>query len=214
MPRGKSTVEYVLISDPTKLVKEQEGYLLLVEGRSYADKNHHKALELALLKYEEGEFPDDKFPDGITLEHILPAAPEPLALEEQELLPIQIGAREVVELVRLQVDVQDAIEEVIPYRGTLEKLKDYGSEAQALLTPEEKEKVRDRNFPKVLNQMASAIVSQEDYRQNCTGYYKMIIDIIENYKKETVSYNNYEAPETIIIEESKEVGSKNFQNGN
>jgi len=44
--------------------------------------------------------------------------------------------------------------------------------------------------------MASAIVSQEDYRQNCTGYYKMIIDIIE-YKKETVSYNNYKAQENL-----------------
>jgi len=70
---------------------------------------------------------------------------------------------------------------------------------QALLTPEKKNKLGQK-FSKVLNQMASAIVSQEDYRQNCTGYYKMIIDIIEN---ETVSYNNYKAPEKIFIEEVK-----------
>jgi len=50
--------------------------------------------------------------------------------------------------------------------------------------------------------MASAIVSQEDYRQNCTGY-KMIIDIIENYKKETVSYNNYKAPEKSSLKKVK-----------
>jgi len=49
----------------------------------------------------------------------------------------------------------------------LEKLKDYGSEAQALLTLR-KRTSSGQKFSKVLNQMASAIVSQEDYRQNCT----------------------------------------------
>ena len=68
MPRGKSTVEYVVISDLTKPVDEQEGYVLVVEGRGgYTDKNRQKALELALRKYEEEEFPVDEFPDGIAL---------------------------------------------------------------------------------------------------------------------------------------------------
>ncbi len=40
MPRGKSTVEYVVVSDLTKPVNEQEGYVLIVEGRrGYTDKN-------------------------------------------------------------------------------------------------------------------------------------------------------------------------------
>ncbi len=94
MPRGKLTGEYVAVSDLTKGVNQQEGYLLIVEGRGgYTDKNRQKALSLALCKYEKEEFPVDEFPDGITLEHILPAAPYPPILNEQELLPIQIGAR-------------------------------------------------------------------------------------------------------------------------
>lgn len=184
MPRGKSTVEYVVISDLTKPVDEQEGYVLVVEGRGgYTDKNRQKALELALCKYEEEEFPVDEFPDGITLEHVLPAAPEPPILDEQELLPIQIGAREAADLARLQADVQDAIEEIMPYKETLEKLKNYGNEFQPMLSNEEKEQVRDKNFPKALNQMASAIISQDDYQKSCTGNYKLIIKIIEDYSR-------------------------------
>lgn len=61
MPRGKSTVEYVVVSDLTKPVNEQEGYVLIEEGRGgYTDKNRQKALSLALCKYEEEEFPLEK----------------------------------------------------------------------------------------------------------------------------------------------------------
>jgi len=92
---------YVLISDPTKLAKRARR-IFTHEEEVTQKENHHKALELALLKYEEGF-------RWHNLGTHSPAAPEPLHWKSKS-LPIQIGAREVVELVRFQVDVQDAIE--------------------------------------------------------------------------------------------------------
>ena len=213
MPRGKSTVEYVAINDLTKPINEQSGYVLVVEGRGgYTDKNRQKALELALHKYSSGELPIDKFPDGLTLEHILPDADSGSDVGEIELLPIQVGAREAADLARLQADVQDAIEEVMPYQGVLEKLKDLQSSSLPMLTNEEKEQVLDKNFSKALHQMASAIANQSDYQQQCSGSYKLIIDIISEYKRETSSIKHNGNLEK-VTEGRQEVKSNHVQNG-
>jgi len=46
MPRGKSTVEYVLISDPTKLARARDIY----QKKKLHRKNHHKALEFSVVE--------------------------------------------------------------------------------------------------------------------------------------------------------------------
>ncbi len=211
MPRRKSTVEYVAISDLSIPSKEQEGYLLIVEGRGgYTEKNQEKALELALTKFQSGEIPSDSFPDGITLEHIKPAAPLPSNEVDSELLPIQIGAREVAELARLYVEVQDTIKSALPYRETLKKLTDCGNDPQSWLTDEEKEQIRNNKFSKALTQAANAIAAQDNYRQTCSDNYKLILGVLEEYSKKRRS-SALQSGSATGIESSEELSDDNIK---
>ncbi len=211
MARRKSTVEYVAISDLSIPPTEQEGYLLVVEGRGgYTEKNQSKALELALTKFQSGDIPSDSFPDGITLEHIKPAAPLTLNLVESELLPIQIGAREVAELARLHVEVQDTIKLALPYRETLKKLTDCVSESQSWLTDEEKEQIRNKNFANALTQAANAIAAQDNYRQTCSDNYKLILGVLENYSKKKTRSSDHQNGSVTAIESNEELSESDI----
>lgn len=182
MVKTKGVSYFVAVSDLAKPVAEQEGFLVQVDNRSGdTEKNRAKALDIVNQMWEEGNIESDKFPDGVTKEHIFfvpPDSPQlrsPKALnQEPEVLPVVQGAQEIIELTKLQVEVQEAAEETAPYAPIIEAILDRSRP----LTPEEKDLAKEKKYGKVINRMGFAIASQEDYQANCTGNGRLILNAI------------------------------------
>ncbi|MEC4806452.1 MAG: hypothetical protein SAJ12_19405 [Jaaginema sp. PMC 1079.18] len=182
MVKSKAATHFVAVSDLSKPVAAQEGILLEVEGRGGdTPKNRQKALDQINDMWEKGEIAADKFPDGISLEHIFFVPPHSLQLQspedlnqDQTLLPVIQGAREIIELTKLQIEVQEAAAETAPYTPIIEAVL----ERTRPLTPEEKDLAKEKKYGKTIERLGMAIASQEEYQENCTGNGKLILNAI------------------------------------
>ena len=95
-------------------------------------------------------------------------------MKKPELLPVVQGAQEIIELTKLQVEVQEAAEETAPYAPIIEAILDRSRP----LSPEEKDLAKEKKYGKVINRMGFAIASQEEYQANCTGNGRLILNAI------------------------------------
>jgi hypothetical protein len=182
MARTKTVAHFVAVSDLSKPIDEQEGVLVEVEGRGGdTEKNRAKALEAIEQMWEKGEIEEDRFPDGISQENIFYVPPpseslpeEQLPQEKMELLPVVQGAREIIELTKLQLEAQEAAEEAAPYAPIIEAVLD----RTRPLTTEEKELAKEKKYGKVIERLGAAIAFQEEFRETCTGNGKLILNAI------------------------------------
>ncbi|MDB9311574.1 hypothetical protein PN462_00570 [Spirulina sp. CS-785/01] len=178
MARKKSVAHFVAVSDLSKSPNEQQGILLTVEGRGGdTEKNRDRALELINQKWENGEIEAEQFPDGITQDNIFfvpPPEEQGKNQDEEDLPPIVQGAREIIQLTKLQVEVQDAAEEVSPYTSIIEAVL----ERNRPLTAEEKEMAKDKKYGKTIERMGMAVATQEDYLNQSSGHGQLILNAI------------------------------------
>jgi hypothetical protein len=182
MARTASVTHFVAVSDLSNPLTSQEGILLEVAGKGGdTPKNRARALEIAHQMWERGEIAADKFPDGLTQDNIfyIPSDsphlqfPHP-AKDSQKLPPIIQGAQEIVELTKLQLEVQQIAQEAQPYLPIIQAVL----ERTRPLTAEERELVQDKRFAKTLERLAATIAEQEHYRENCAKYGKLILNAI------------------------------------
>lgn len=182
MTRTSSTINYVAVSDFAKPLAEQEGILIEVEGRGGDNlRNRAKALEIAHQMWEKGDIEPDKFPDGLTQENILYVPPDSPNLQSPQTLkkspklpPIVQGAQEIIQLTKLQLEVQEVAEEAEAYLPIIHAVL----ERTRPLTSEEKELVRDKKYAKTLEKLATMIAEQENYRETGTKYASLILNAI------------------------------------
>ncbi|MCW6036864.1 hypothetical protein K4A83_11405 [Spirulina subsalsa FACHB-351] len=181
MAKSKAVAHFVAVSDTSKPLAEQEGILVTIDGRGGdTEKNRAKALEVVTQMWEAGEIEDEKFPNGISEENIVyvpPQSPQLQTLEDlkqEELPPIVQGAQEIIELTRLQVEVQEAAEDVAPYTPIIEAVL----ERTRPLTAEEKEMAKERKYGKAIERVGYAIAQQEECRERSTGNGKLILNAI------------------------------------
>ncbi|NEO25843.1 MAG: hypothetical protein F6K03_02820 [Kamptonema sp. SIO4C4] len=187
MVRKKSVAHFVAVSDLSKSPNEQQGILLTVEGRGGdTAKNRDRALELVNQMWEEGEIAAEQFPDGITHDNIFfvpPPEEQGKNQDDEDLPPIVQGAREIIQLTKLQVEVQDAAEEVAPYAPIIEAVL----ERTRPLTPDEKELAKDKKYGKTIERMGVAVATQEDYINQCSGHGQLILNAIAWQLQENTS---------------------------
>jgi hypothetical protein len=183
MARQKAVTHFVAVSDLSQPAAKQEGILIEVEGKGGdTPQNRSKALEIIQQMWERGEIETNKFPDGMTSEHLFYVPPESPRLQEQQvndkktdnLAPILQGAQEIVQLTRLQIEVQEAAEEASPYIPIIQAVL----ERARPLSAEEKELAKDKKYGKTLERLGSAVAEQEDYREHCTGNGNLILNAI------------------------------------
>jgi hypothetical protein len=182
MARTSSVTHFVAISEFSQPLRFQEGILIEVAGRGGdTPKNRAKALEIAHQMWQKGEIEADKFPDGLGEENIVYVPPEspPGQLTQtvpvsEKMPPIVQGAREIVELTKLQLEVQQVAEEASVYLPIIQAVL----ERTRPLTPEEKGSVQDKRFAKTLEKLAATIAKQEQYREKGVKYGQLILNAI------------------------------------
>jgi hypothetical protein len=188
MARRKSVTHFVAVSDLSQPASKQEGVLIEVEGKGGdTPQNREKALEILQQMWEKGEIESDKFPDGMTQEHLFYVPPESPRLQEtqtneqtESLTPIVQGAQEIIQLTKLQIEVQEAAEEASPYVPIIQAVL----ERSRPLSAEEKELAKDKKYGKTLERLGMAVAEQEDYREHCTGNASLILNAIAWQLKE------------------------------
>lgn len=178
MVKTKSVEHFVAVSDTAKPPLEQEGILVTVEGRGGdTPKNRAQALEQVNQMWENGDISEDKFPDGISQENIF-YVPEQNGKGDrettEEIAPIVQGAQEIVQLTKLQIEVQDAAEDAAPYTPIIEAV----IERTRPLTAEEKDLAKEKKYGKTIERLGAAIAHQEDFQAHCTGHGKLILNAI------------------------------------
>ncbi|WP_013320290.1 hypothetical protein [Gloeothece verrucosa] len=182
MARTSSVTHFVAVSDLSKSLSEQEGILIEVEGKGGNNpQNRAKALEIVHRMWEQGEIEADQFPDGLTLENLVFVPPDSPQLQAPKapkkaakIPPIIQGAQEIIELTRLQLEIQEIAEEAEPYLPIIKAVL----EKNRPLTAKEKELVKDKKYPKTLERLGTAIATQENYRANSSGYANLILNAI------------------------------------
>ena len=178
MAKTKNVEHFVAVSDTSKSPAEQEGVLVAVEGRGGdTPKNRAQALEQVNQMWENGEIAEDKFPDGISQDNIFYVpTPEGATMTDpgSGLAPIVQGAQEIVQLTKLQIEVQEAAEEAAPYTPIVEAVL----ERSRPLTPEEKNLAKEKKYGKTIERLGLAVATQEDFQAQCTGYGKLILNAI------------------------------------
>ncbi|MBP0016140.1 MAG: hypothetical protein J7647_01130 [Cyanobacteria bacterium SBLK] len=197
MARTKAVAHYVAVSDLSQPPEEQQGFRIEVEGRGGdTKKNRERALEIVNQKWENGEIGEDKFPDGITRDNIfyVPSLATKGNMEEGELLPIVQGAQEIVQLTKLQIEVQEAAEEAAPYTPIIETILDRSRP----LSTEEKELAKEKKYGKIIERVGMAIANQEEFQETCTGNGKLILNAIAWNLNENIS--GTETPEEVESE--------------
>ncbi|MBE9048136.1 hypothetical protein IQ255_27700, partial [Pleurocapsales cyanobacterium LEGE 10410] len=184
MAKTPAVSHFVAVSDLSKPAAEQEGILVEVSGTAGdTKKNRAKALEIVQEMWEKEEIDVNRFPDGLTQEHIFyvpsdsPQVKSTTAVSDsdrQELLPIVKGAQEVIELTKLQLEVQEASEQAEQYVPIIKVVL----ERSRPLTPEEKELAKDKKYGKTIEKLGSVVAAQEEYQENCSGNGSLILNAI------------------------------------
>ncbi len=198
MTVNSSVSYFVAVSDLSKSPEEQEGILIEVKAKGGdTEKNRSKALSIIHQMWEKGEIESDKFPDGISQENIFYVSPDSPNLksssalkESQTLSPVVQGAQEIIQLTKLQIEVQETAEEASPYIGIVKTV----IERTRPLTAQEKDLAKDKKYGKTIEKLGLAIANQEEYQEKCTGNGHLILNAIAwqlnqgvNPKSDTVS---------------------------
>lgn len=182
MAKTPAVSHFVAVSDLSKPVQEQEGILVEVSGTTGdTKKNRVKALEIVQEMWEKEEIDVNRFPDGLTQDHIfyVPSASpsvkstQPVS-DSQELLPIVQGAKEIIELTKLQLEVQEASEQAEQYIPIIKVVL----ERSRPLTAEEKELAKDKKYGKTIEKLGSIVAAQEEYQETCTGNGSLVLNAI------------------------------------
>jgi hypothetical protein len=182
MTRTSSVTHFVAISDRSQPLKAQEGILIEVPGkRGDTPQNRAKALEIAHQMWQRGEIEADKFPDGLGAENLVYVPPDSLpeqlpqaSPKLEQMPPIVQGAQEIVELTKLQLEVQQLAQEAEVYLPIIQAVL----ERTRPLTIKEKELVQDKRFAKTLERLAATIAKQEQYREKGVKYGQLILNAI------------------------------------
>jgi len=190
MTKTSAVSHFVAVSDLSKPAAEQEGILVEVTGSTGdTKKNRAKALDIVQEMWEKEEIATDRFPDGITQENIIyvpPTSPQVQSLvqslnavsdsnsDSQELLPIVAGAQEIIQLTKLQIEVQEASEEAAQYVPIIKVVL----ERSRPLTPEEKDLAKDKKYGKTIEKLGSMVAAQEEYQENCSGHGDLVLNAI------------------------------------
>ena len=181
MAKTPAVSHFVAVSDLSKPPAEQEGILVEVVGTGDTKKNRAKALEIVQEMWEKEEIDVNRFPDGLTPDHIFyvpsdsPQVKSNQAVSDsQELLPIVRGAQEIIQLTKLQLEVQEASEQAEQYVPIIKVVL----ERSRPLTAEEKELAKDKKYGKTLEKLGSVVAAQEEFQENCTGNGNLVLNAI------------------------------------
>jgi hypothetical protein len=182
MAKTQAVSHFVAVSDLSKPAIEQEGILIEVPGTAGdTQKNRAKALDIVQEMWEKEEIDVNRFPDGLTSDHIfyVPSdSPQVKATntvsDSQELSPIVQGAQEIIQLTKLQLEVQEASEQAAQYVPIIKVIL----ERSRPLTPEEKDLAKDKKYGKTLEKLGEVVAVQEEYQQTCSGHSSLILNAI------------------------------------
>ncbi len=182
MTVNSSVSYFVAVSELSKSPEEQEGILIEVKGQGGdTEKNRSKALSIIQQMWEKGEIEAGKFPDGISQENIFYVSSDRSDLkfssalkESQTVSPVVQGAQEIIQLTKLQIEVQETAAEASPYVEIVKTVL----ERTRPLTPEEKDVAKDKKYGKTIEKLGLAIANQEEYQEKCTGNGHLILNAI------------------------------------
>ena len=181
MAKTSAVSHFVAVSDLSKPAAEQEGILIEVPGTGDTKKNRAKALNMVQEMWEKEEIDVNRFPDGLTLDHIFyvpsdspQAKSTPDVSDSQELLPIVQGAKEIIQLTKLQLEVQEASEQAEQYVPIIKVVL----ERSRPLTAEEKELAKDKKYGKTIEKLGSVVAAQEEFQETCSGNGSLVLNAI------------------------------------
>ena len=181
MAKTPAVSHFVAVSDLSKPADEQEGILIEVPGSGDTKKNRAKALDLVQEMWEKEEIDVNRFPDGLTPDHIFHVPSDSPQVkssnkvsESQELLPIVQGAKEIIQLTKLQLEVQEASEQAEQYVPIIKVVL----ERSRPLTDEEKELAKDKKYGKTIEKLGSVVAQQEEFQETCTGNGSLVLNAI------------------------------------
>ena len=181
MAKTPAVSHFVAVSDLSKPAAEQEGILIEVPGSGDTKKNRAKALDLVQEMWEKEEIDVNRFPDGLTPDHIFHVPSDSPQVksnnkvsESQELLPIVQGAKEIIQLTKLQLEVQEASEQAEQYIPIIKVVL----ERSRPLTNEEKELAKDKKYGKTIEKLGSIVAQQEEFQEGCTGNGSLVLNAI------------------------------------
>ncbi|HEY9767899.1 MAG TPA: hypothetical protein V6C71_05230 [Coleofasciculaceae cyanobacterium] len=181
MTKTPAVSHFVAVSDLSKPAAEQEGILVEVPGTGDTKKNRAKALDIVQEMWEKEEIDVNRFPDGLTSDHIFyvpsdsPQVKSTKAVSDsQELLPIVQGAQEIIQLTKLQLEVQEASEEAEQYVPIIKVVL----ERSRPLSPEEKELAKDKKYGKTIEKLGSVVAAQEEFQETCSGNGNLVLNAI------------------------------------
>jgi hypothetical protein len=180
MAKTQAVSNFVAISDLSKPATEQEGILIEVPGTAGdTQKNRAKALDIVQEMWEKEEIDVNRFPDGLTQDHIVYVPSDKVkstntVSDSQELLPIVQGAQEIIQLTKLQLEVQEASEQAAQYVPIIKVIL----ERSRPLTPEEKDLAKDKKYGKTIEKLGEVVAVQEEYQQTCSGHGSLILNAI------------------------------------
>lgn len=182
MAKTSAISHFVAVSDLSKPAAEQEGILVEVSATGGdTKKNRAKALDIVQEMWEKEEIDVDRFPDGLTQDHIFYVPSDSPKVksnktvsDSQELLPIVQGAKEIIQLTKLQLEVQEASEQAEQYVPIIKVVL----ERSRPLTTEEKELAKDKKYGKTIEKLGSVVAAQEEFQETCTGNGSLVLNAI------------------------------------
>jgi hypothetical protein len=181
MAKTSAVSHFVAVSDLSKPATEQEGILIEVSGTGDNKKNRAKALDIVQEMWEKEEIDVNRFPDGLTPDHIFYVPDDnpqvkssKTVSDSQELLPIVQGAQEIIQLTKLQLEVQEASEQAEQYIPIIQVVL----ERSRPLTTEEKELAKDKKYGKTIERLGSIVAEQEEFQATCSGNGSLILNAI------------------------------------
>jgi hypothetical protein len=181
MAKTSVVSHFVAVSDLSKPAAEQEGILIEVSGTGDTQKNRAKALDIVQEMWEKEEIDQHSFPDGLTPDHIFYVPSDSPSVtasktvsDSQELLPIVQGAKEIIHLTRLQLEVQEASEQAEQYIPIIQVVL----ERSRPLTTEEKELAKDKKYGKTIERLGSIVAEQEEFQESCSGNGNLVLNAI------------------------------------
>ncbi|MEL4896719.1 hypothetical protein [Crocosphaera sp. Alani8] len=212
MPRRKSLTYFVAVNDLEQPPEEQEGLLIEVPQKGGDNpSNREKALDIVSTMWEKGEIDANLFPNGLNAENIFYVPPDSPRLHKSDALneslpipPIIQGAQEIIHLTKLQLEVQETTEEAAPYVPIIEAVLS----GNRPLNKSEREIARDKKYAKVITKLGEIVASESDYRENCTGNGKLILNAIAWQSQQKVDSNS-DSP-TQAVDESVSVDDRDF----
>jgi hypothetical protein len=151
----KATVQYT-----TKDLREL-GLFIEVPGRTDTEKTRQKALEEIQRRMDDPEdsnLTSESFADGLSANDLIVVEPPSTEQSEDEEPEIIQAVKAIASLASLRVSLEEAYKGAAELRPAIEAL--FSSEP---LTPEQVQKVTDKNFSKILIKFAEARATHDKF---------------------------------------------------